>query len=81
MSGRALFWQSKILQWKGITGQGLLTEKLMNKLQNLYGIALRQNVNKTIHQLKVAVGAVLYHNTELENSESHHRFCPCNPDS
>ena len=30
---------------KGIPGQGRLTEKLMNKLQNLYGVALRQNVN------------------------------------
>ena len=30
---------------KGISGQGRLTEKLMNKLQNLYDVALRQNVN------------------------------------
>ena len=52
---------------KGITGQGRLTENLMNKLQNLYGIALRQNVDKTVHQLKVAVGAVLYHCTEFNN--------------
>ena len=66
---------------KGITGQGPLTEKLMNKLQNLYGIALRQNVDKTVHQLKVAVGAVLYHSTEFENSENCHRFCPRAPDS
>ena len=66
---------------KGITGQGRLTEKLMNKLQNLYGIALRQNVDKTAHQLKVAVGAVLYHSTEFENSENRHLFCPQGPDS
>ena len=66
---------------KGIAGQGCLTEKLMNKLQNLYGIALRQNVNKTVDQLKVAVGAVLYHSIELENSESRHRFCLHDPDS
>ena len=52
---------------KGITGQGRLTEKLMNKLQNLYGVALRQNVDKTVHQLKVAVGAVLYDCTEFNN--------------
>ena len=66
---------------KGITGQGHLTEKLMNKLQNLYGIALRQNVDKTVHQLKFAVSAVLYHNTEFENSENRHLFCPRGPDS
>ena len=53
----------------------------MNKLQNLYGIALRQNVDKTVHQLKVAVGAVLYHCTEFNNSESRHQFCPRGPDT
>ena len=36
---------------KGISVQGRLTEKLMNKLQNLYGIALRQNVDKSVNQL------------------------------
>ena len=66
---------------KGITGQGRLTEKLMNNLQNLDGIALRQNVDKTVHQLKVAVGAVLYHCTEFNNSESRHQFCPRGPDT
>ena len=66
---------------KGITGQGRLTEKLMNKLQNIYGIALRQNVGKTVHQLKVAVGAVLYHCTEFNNLESRHQFCPPGPDT
>ena len=47
----------------------------MNKLVN------KQNVNKTVHQLKVAIGAVLYRSTGLENSESRHRFCPRDPDS
>ena len=53
----------------------------MNKLQNLYGIVLRQNVDKTVHQLKVAVGAVLYHCTEFNNSESCHQLCPRGPDT
>ena len=39
---------------KGLTDQRHLTEKLMNKLQNVYGIALEQNVDETVHQLKVA---------------------------
>ena len=34
----------------GITDQGHLTEKIMNKPQNLYGIALEQNVEQTVHQ-------------------------------
>lgn len=48
---------------------------------NLYGIALRQNVNGTVLQLKAAVAVVLYHSTELENSKSCERFCPHDPDS
>ena len=53
----------------------------MNKLQSLYGIALRQNVGKTDHQLKVVAGAVLYHCTEFNNSESCPQFCPRGPDT
>ena len=39
-----------------------LTEKLMNKLKNLYGIALEQNADLTVHQLKVTytLGAVYF---------------------
>ena len=39
-----------------------LTEKLINKLQNLHGIALEQNVDLTVHQLKVilTLGAVYF---------------------
>ena len=36
---------------KGVTDQRYLTEKLMNKLQNLYGI----------NQLKLALGVVRLH--------------------
>ena len=59
-----------------ISGRGRLTEKLINKLQNLYGIALRQNVNKTVHEMKVVIGAVLYHSTEFKETENCHLYCP-----
>ena len=47
---------------KGLTEQGHLTEKLMKKRQNLYSIALEQNVDQTVHQLQVAlaVGTVYF---------------------
>ena len=41
---------------------------MINKLQNLYGIALRQNVNNTVRGMKVAIGAVLYHSTEFKET-------------
>ena len=45
---------------RSVADQGYVTEKLMNKLENLYDIALEQNVDQTVHQPKVvpAVGAV-----------------------
>ena len=66
---------------KRISGRGRLTEKSINKLQNLYGIALRQNVNKTVHEMKVAVGAVLYHSTEFKETENRHLYCPRGTDT
>ena len=52
--------KEKLSDGKGISVHGRLTEKMINKLQNLYGIVLRQNVKKTVHKMKVAIGAVLY---------------------
>ena len=67
---------------KGVTDQIILTEKLMNKLQNLYGIALRKYTDKTTHQLKVAlpVDAILYHSSELVKTECYYQFYLCIPD-
>ena len=44
----------------------------MNKLQILYGIALRQNVDKIFYQMKVAlaVNARLYDSAESVKNES-----------
>ena len=66
---------------KRISGRGHLTEKLINKLQNLYGIALRQNVNKTGHEMKVAIGTVLYHSTEFKETENRCLYCPRGTDT
>ena len=39
----------------GERNQGRLTEKPMNKGQNPYSITLEENVDQTVHQLKVAL--------------------------
>ena len=54
---------------------------MINKLQNLYGIALRQNVNKTVHEMKVAIGAVLCHSTELREKENPSLYFPQGPET
>ncbi|XP_065680580.1 uncharacterized protein LOC136094527 [Hydra vulgaris] len=58
---------------KKINGRGRLTDLAINTLQNFYGMAIRQN--KELPLMRRAVGAVLYHCSDI-NSESRHLFCP-----
>ena len=42
-------------------------------MQNFYGIAIRQNLNDK-YEMKKAVGAILFHCTDITDAESRHRF-------
>ena len=46
---------------KILGGKGRLTEQMINKLQNYFGIAIRQCAGKTVFETKKAIGAVLFH--------------------
>ena len=59
---------------KKLGGIGRLTDKWINKLQNYYGLAIRQNTDNLFNMRK-AVGAVLYHSSVASTSEARHRFC------
>ena len=59
---------------KKLSGEGRLTSAVINKLQNYFGLAIRQN-SDTIYPIKKAVLASLLHNTELDD-EKRHQFCP-----
>ena len=61
---------------KSLNGKGRLTEKMINKWQNYFGIAVRQCTGTTVYQLKKAIGAVLYHCSYANNLEARHQFCP-----
>ena len=43
-----------------ISGAKKLTEKIINSMQNFYGLAIRQNQDN-IYEMKKAVGAILFH--------------------
>jgi len=61
-----------------------LTEKMINKLQNNYGVAIRQNCESgDVNVMRKAVGAVLYHHCESKSGtpESQHMFCPVGAES
>ena len=46
----------------------------MNKLQNYYGLAIRQDTD-SLNKMRKAVGAVLYHCSEAITTEARHQFC------
>ena len=60
--------------------KGRLTDKVMNTLQNHYGMAIRQNTNN-LHAMRKAVAAVLHHSTNDQDSEKRNSFCPRRPGS
>ena len=63
---------SKILKdKKKLGGAGRLNDKIINILQNYYGIAIRRNTD-SLNKMRKAVGAVLHHYSEAVDSESRH---------
>ena len=66
----------KLADGKGIGGgKGRLTEKVMNTLQNHFGMAIRQSTNN-IYAMKKAIAAVLHHSSENDDPEKRHQYCP-----
>jgi len=64
---------------KGIGGKGKLTDSLIDKLQNYYGIAIRSN-SGDLAGMKSAIYASLFHCVSSEK-RSLHQYCPDGPDS
>ena len=58
---------------KKLGGIGRLKEKYINRLQNYYGLAIRQNTHSLINMRKAV--AVLYHCSEAATTEARHMFC------
>ena len=66
---------------KGIGGgKGRLTNKVMNNLQNQYGMAIRQNTHN-LYAMRKAVAAVLHHSTKNDDMDKRHQYCPRTADS
>ena len=71
---------------KRLCGANRLTEKVMNTIQNYYGMVIRTNVGN-LYQMKKGIAAILFHCSEdlhsngEPNNESRHKFCPQGKDS
>ena len=59
---------------KTISGTGRLTKKVIDKLQNYYGMATRSNVGD-LRVMLMAVQATLHHMTSIDYRQVHH-MCP-----
>ena len=64
---------------KGIGGKGKLTDSLIDKLQNYYGIAIRSN-SGDLSGMKSAIHASFFHCISSKKRNLHHH-CPDGPDS
>lgn len=65
----------KLPDGKGIKGKGRSTEKVMNTLQNYYGMSVRQNKGN-LYAMEKSVTAVLYHCSENSSQKDRHKYCP-----
>ena len=65
---------------KGLGGKGKLTNNMVDRLQNFYGIAIRQNKNN-IKNMQSAVRATLFHVASSKENNWHYPHCPEGSDS
>ena len=73
--------KSNLSDGQPIEGEGRLTDKMINKLQNYFGIAIRQCTGTTVYELKKAIGAVLCYWSETSDLKTRHSMCPRTSDS
>ena len=62
--------KSKLYDGKPLGGAGHLKDKMMNKLQNYFGLAIHQYAGKSVYEVKKSATAVLFHcsgETSLDN--------------
>ena len=65
---------------KKLSGKKRLTNKVINALQNYYGMVRRQNINN-VYAMKKALIVILFHCSEHTNTAERHKYCPRGKDS
>ena len=64
---------------KETTGKVELTDRMIDRLQNYYGIAIRSNIGE-LDGMKKAIFAPLFHYASSSTKE-YQTYCPVGPDS
>lgn len=70
----------KLSDGKPLTGRGRLTEKVMNSLQNYYGMSIRSNTGQ-LYAMKKSIAAIIHHCSANDNSTQRHMYCPRDPNT
>ena len=65
---------------KGLGGRGRLTDNIIDKLQNYYGMAIRQN-NGDLNAMKSATTAASLFYVASSAINDYHTYCPSGSDS
>lgn len=65
---------------RGLGGAGRLTDAMIDKLQNYYGIAIRRNTGKGIKNMKKSIWGAFFHVASSKNNVWHDH-CEPGPDS
>ena len=65
---------------KGLGGRGKLTDAVIDRLQNFFGVAIRQN-SGNLEEMKKAVLASLFHVASSKVNNWHYPHCPTGSDS
>ena len=74
----------KLRDGRGILGKGRLYDKIINIMQNYYGMATHQNTlssqnndkEKALYSMKKSVLLTLWHCTNIPDNQERHAFCP-----
>ena len=69
--------RKKLGDGKGVGGKGRLTDKMINKMQNYYGKAIRNNTGD-LQGMKDSIMAIKQHMIVNEQIplEKQHQYCP-----
>ena len=65
---------------KGLGGKGKLTDSMIDKMQNYYGIAIRSNKG-SLEKMKGNILATLFHCASTDKRPFHSAYCPAGEDS
>ena len=65
---------------KGLGGKGRLTDSMIDRLQNYFGMAIRQNCHN-LEAMQSAAKASLFHVSSSKKNNWHYPHCPVGPDS